>query len=349
MSKKILIVEDEEALLDMYKLKFEQAGYQVIVAEDGLSGLELARKELPDLILLDLILPEMDGYQVLGELKKDDRTKKIKVYIISNLGQNDEINKSFNSGANGYLIKANLTPSQLIEKVNQIFNGQEVGVKRAGVVVNKKQAIKPAETLVKKDQSAQFGSSEPARIKILLIEDEEVIVNMYKLRFAKAGYEVETALNGAWGLKIASQKPFDIIIMDMVMPAMFGSSEPAKIKILLIEDEEVIVNMYKLRFIKAGYEVETARNGAWGLKLANQKPFDIIIMDMVMPAMDGYEAIKRLKSDDKTKNIPVIVISNSAQDADIERAKQCGAVNYLLKSQITPARLVKEVEKFVKK
>jgi len=284
MSKKILIVEDEEALLDMYKLKFEQAGYQVIVAEDGLSGLELARKELPDLILLDLILPEMDGYQVLGELKKDDRTKKIKVYIISNLGQNDEINKSFNSGANGYLIKANLTPSQLIEKVNQIFNGQEVGVKRAGVVVNKKQAIKPTETLVKKDQLAQFGSS-----------------------------------------------------------------EPAKIKILLIEDEEVIVNMYKLRFIKAGYEVETARNGAWGLKLANQKPFDIIIMDMVMPAMDGYKAIKRLKSDDKTKNIPVIVISNSAQDADIERAKQCGAVNYLLKSQITPARLVKEVEKFVKK
>ncbi|MBU1991437.1 response regulator [Patescibacteria group bacterium] len=71
MSKKILIVEDEEVLLDVYKIKFSQTDYQIITAMDGLAGLELARKELPDLILLDLILPKMDGYQVINELKKD--------------------------------------------------------------------------------------------------------------------------------------------------------------------------------------------------------------------------------------------------------------------------------------
>ncbi|MBU0647196.1 MAG: response regulator [Patescibacteria group bacterium] len=125
MSKKILIVEDEEVLLDVYKIKFSQTDYQIITAMDGLAGLELARKELPDLILLDLILPKMDGYQVINELKKDKKTKKIKIYILSNLVQNKEIEKGFQNGVDGFLIKANLTPTQLLNKVNQIFTEEE--------------------------------------------------------------------------------------------------------------------------------------------------------------------------------------------------------------------------------
>ncbi|MDO9399087.1 MAG: response regulator [bacterium] len=121
MSKKILIVEDEDVLLDVYKIKFSQSDYQIITAMDGLAGLELARKELPDLILLDLILPKMDGYQVITELKKDNKTKKIKIYILSNLVQNKEIERGYKNGVDGYLVKANLTPTQLLNKVNQIF------------------------------------------------------------------------------------------------------------------------------------------------------------------------------------------------------------------------------------
>ncbi|MEK7557607.1 MAG: response regulator [Patescibacteria group bacterium] len=125
MSKKILIVEDEDVLLDVYKMKFLQTNYQIITAMDGLAGLELARKESPDLILLDLILPKMDGYQVINELKKDKKTKKIKIYILSNLVQNKEIEKGFQEGVDGFLIKANLTPTQLLNKVNQIFAEEE--------------------------------------------------------------------------------------------------------------------------------------------------------------------------------------------------------------------------------
>ena len=125
MFKKILIVEDEDVLLDVYKMKFLQTNYQIITAMDGLAGLELARKESPDLILLDLILPKMDGYQVINELKKDKKTKKIKIYILSNLVQNKEIEKGFQEGVDGFLIKANLTPTQLLNKVNQIFAEEE--------------------------------------------------------------------------------------------------------------------------------------------------------------------------------------------------------------------------------
>ena len=129
MAKKILIVEDEEYLADMYKIKFESEGYAVIVAIDGETGIQLAQSVKPDLILLDLVLPRMDGFQVLKELRHDGRTKDIIIYILSNLGQDEEIKKGFADGANGYLIKANLTPAQLMDYVERIFAGEKVGIK----------------------------------------------------------------------------------------------------------------------------------------------------------------------------------------------------------------------------
>jgi DNA-binding response OmpR family regulator len=268
---KILIVEDEEYLAEMYKIKFEQAGYAAVTARDGEEGFDLAKKEQPDLILLDLILPKLDGFKVLAKLRKEPSTKKTKVFILSNLGQSDEVSKGMKTGADGYFIKANLTPSQLLEKVNAIFNNNGA----AG-----------------KDK------------KNLIIHDEN---------FEHQAVEKKSA------------------------------------KILLIEDEEAIISMYKLRFNKEGFQIEVAKNGAWGLKLAKQKKFDIILLDMVMPAMNGYEAIKALKADDNTKNVPIIILSNSAQDRDIKEAKKLGAAACLLKSMITPAKLVKEVEKILGK
>ncbi len=268
---KILIVEDEEYLSDMYKLKFEQEGYTVAIARDGEEAFLLAKKEQPDLVLLDLILPKLDGFKVLEKLRKEPSTKKIKVIILSNLGQSDEVNKGLASGADGYFIKANLTPSQLLEKVNAVFNNQG-------------------------------KAAENEKDKMIHIENFEH--------------------------QAAAKKPA---------------------KILLIEDEEAIINMYKLRFDKEGFQIEVAKNGAWGLKLARQKKFDIILLDMVMPAMNGYEAIKALKSDDNTKDVPIIILSNSAQDQDIAKAKKLGAAACLLKSMITPAKLVQEVEKILSK
>jgi CheY-like chemotaxis protein len=115
--KKILIIEDEEFLLDIYKKKFEGLGFIVIARTDGNNCLELVKKEKVDLILLDIILPGKDGYQILEELKKDRQTSPIKVVVLSNLGQKEEIDKALKLGATDYVIKANLTPKELVEKV----------------------------------------------------------------------------------------------------------------------------------------------------------------------------------------------------------------------------------------
>lgn len=122
MSKKILIVEDESFIAEMYKIKFESFGYLVAIARDGVEGVQMAYEFLPDLILLDLVMPHKDGYQTLKELKEGDKTRSIRVFILSNLGQKEEVEKGLKVGADGFFIKAHLTPSQLLEQVNKIFS-----------------------------------------------------------------------------------------------------------------------------------------------------------------------------------------------------------------------------------
>ncbi len=115
--KKVLIVEDEESLAQMYQTKFENEGYEVLVANDGSEGIEKAKKEKPDIILLDIILPKKDGFMVLKELKADKTTANIKIIMLTNLGQDEDVTKGKKLGALDYLVKANLTPAQLVDKV----------------------------------------------------------------------------------------------------------------------------------------------------------------------------------------------------------------------------------------
>ncbi len=121
MAKKILIVEDEAFIAEMYKIKFESDDYEVILAHDGNEGVELAYEFLPDLILLDLMMPHKDGYQTLREIRAGEKTKALRVFILSNLGQKEEIDKGMELGADGFFVKAHLTPTQLLEKVNEIL------------------------------------------------------------------------------------------------------------------------------------------------------------------------------------------------------------------------------------
>jgi len=119
--KKILIIEDEKNLADMYKLRFEQGDYQVLAAYNGFPGVEMAIKEKPDLVLLDIIMPYKDGYQVIQDLKREPQTKDIPIIIFSNLGQKEEIEKGLKLGAVDYLVKTDLTPSEALEKVRAFF------------------------------------------------------------------------------------------------------------------------------------------------------------------------------------------------------------------------------------
>lgn len=119
---KVAIVEDDMAISQMYRLKFETEGYQVQTADNGKLGLELAEEFKPDIILLDLMMPEMTGDQMLAELRKKSWGKDITVIILTNMGEEEAPKSLRELGVHSFIVKAEMTPRQVAERVKQALN-----------------------------------------------------------------------------------------------------------------------------------------------------------------------------------------------------------------------------------
>jgi DNA-binding response OmpR family regulator len=117
----VLLVEDDTFLANIYKTKFEMEGFKVSVAENGEAGFNEAKKKNPDVVLLDILLPKLDGFAVLEKLKKDTDVQNIPVILLTNLGQKDDVEKGLELGAADYLIKAHFKPSETVEKVKKVL------------------------------------------------------------------------------------------------------------------------------------------------------------------------------------------------------------------------------------
>lgn len=120
--QKILIVEDDPFLSKMYLAKLEETGYEVDTALDGEEALKkVGENPALSLVLLDIVLPKADGFEILGKIKSDPKLKNIKVILLSNLGQEEDVKKGMDLGADDYLIKAHFTPSEVIQKIKKFF------------------------------------------------------------------------------------------------------------------------------------------------------------------------------------------------------------------------------------
>ena len=119
--KKILFIEDESALQKTFGENLKQEGYEMISALDGETGLRLAKSEKPDLILLDLILPKIHGFDVLKKLKGDKETKDIPVIVLTNLEKIEDVDKALELGATTYLIKAQYSLEEVVEKIKKVL------------------------------------------------------------------------------------------------------------------------------------------------------------------------------------------------------------------------------------
>ncbi|TAK95802.1 response regulator [Patescibacteria group bacterium] len=270
---KIIIVEDDPMIAEIYSKKFQVAGFDVTVASSGKEVLKVAREGEFDLILLDMIMSEMGGLEVLEELKKSGKySPKMKVVMFSNLADVEEQNKAFAKGADGYLLKSHYSPSDLVREVERILG----------------------------EYAEQAHNKER---------------------------ENESAEN------IANGK----------------TEKSGKKRILFIEDEDIFIELFGKKLMDDGFEVEFAKNGAWGMKEAMDKDFDLIIMDVVMPSMTGREILERLQLEERTKKIPVLVLSASAADEDLKIMEGMGIVASFVKTHVVPSDLSKKVHEIFNK
>ena len=122
MAVKVAIIEDDQAISQMYRIKFESEGYDVDTAENGKLGLELCEKMIPDIILLDLMMPEMNGDEMLEKLRKTTWGKKIKVVILTNMGEQEIPASVKQLNVSAVILKADMTPRQVAELVKKTIN-----------------------------------------------------------------------------------------------------------------------------------------------------------------------------------------------------------------------------------
>ena len=118
-------------------------------------------------------------------------------------------------------------------------------------------------------------------------------------------------------------------------------------KVLVVEDDQFLSNAYKLKLSKSGFDVSVASDGEIGIKLMKEDKPDIVLLDLIMPNVDGFTCLESIKADDSLKDVPVIVASNLGQDEDVERAKSLGAVDFIIKSNISIEEIVEKVKAVV--
>jgi len=200
---KVLIIEDEEILLDVLSKKLEKENFEVIKSTDGENGLQKAIDSKPDIILLDIVLPKLDGYEVLARLKEKYGETIPPVIIISNSGQPVELEKAISLGAKDYIVKVQFTPEEVIEKMKRLLSPTE----------------KPAGK-ISKQPSVTAGKGDGTRV--LVVEDDQFLRDLLDSKLKREGFEVILAIDGVEGLdKISSDKP-DIILLDIILPGVSG-------------------------------------------------------------------------------------------------------------------------------
>ncbi len=259
--------------LNVMKAKLEYEGYDVVAATDGQMGYNMLDSEHPDLVLLDIMLPKMNGFDFLAKAKNEGKI--IPIIVVSNSGQPVEIDKALKLGAKDYLIKAEFNPSDVLEKAEKVLG-----------LSPRKQA-----TMTDKD-SAGPGESQQDR----------------------------------------TQK---------------GKS--GKTKILIVEDDKFLRDLILQKLQREGFETVPALDGEEGLRLAKEKMPDLMLLDLILPGLDGFEVLKQLKSDGGTKSIPIIVLSNLGQKEDMDRAFAGGAEDFMVKANFTPGEIIAKIKQILQK
>src|SRR3989338_6044646 len=266
--KKILIIEDDVFLGDVLNQKLANEGFSTLLARDGREGYEKIKSFKPDLILLDIILPNMNGYEILEAKQKDSGIAGIPVIIVSNSGQPVEINRALALGVKDYLVKAQFDP-------------------------------------------------------------EEVLVKMRAQ------------------LRIAEEHPDSSGALNSLENAINQKSSPGSLegkKIVWVEDDQFLNDIIARRLSTTKCLFFHANEGEEALKIIDKEIPDIIMLDIILSGMDGFEILRRIKNDPKIKHIPVMLLSNLGQKSDIEKGKTLGAARFLIKATVTPNEIIDQIK-----
>lgn len=258
-SKKILIVDDDTLNVKLLSVQLATKGYQVLKAYDGMSALEAVQKNNPDLILLDIMMPGMDGYEVTSRLKSDSSTRDIPIILVTALTGEDDKKKGLDAGAD--------------EFINKPIDYPELDARIISL-------------LRLKEYQEQLGSRK---------KSEELVIN-------------------------GSQGKLRIIERERNLPT-----------VLVADDDPVSIGVMKRFLSKIPCNIEMALSGEETIRCVQEKKIDVILLDLMLPNMNGFEVCQRIKGSEETCPIQVVMITNLTDTASKLKGIESGTDDFLVK------------------
>lgn len=244
--KKILIVEDDLVLLNLLKNKLVKTGFEAVSVEKGSLVLKTVEEERPDLVLLDLVLPDADGLSILEEMRNNVLTSSIPVIIVSNSGEQFELSRAQSLGISAYLIKTEFDPQEVVDKINSFFNQNFPLDKNA-----EKEEVK---TVFEESRPANYSAN---KIKVMIVEDDKFLRELLSQKIIKDGMDAVSASSAEEADAAVKKEKPALILLDIVLPGQSGFDFLKMIKsIPLLSDIPVII----LSNLGEEKDFETAKN-----------------------------------------------------------------------------------------
>jgi len=348
---KILLVDDDPLIQHLVGGELERDGFRVIVADDGVQALRLAREHRPAVILLDIHLPRLHGWEVLAELKTDPTIAGIPVIILS---VEEQRARGFSMGACEYLVKP-VEPDRLTSVVRKAIApgggdvlvvdddpetrrlvcrhlqgaGFTVAEARDGEEALLRTRVSPPALLILDLVMPNVDGfevlrrlrEEGTRVPIVVLTGKQLDRNeerMLREALARVVHKGGSALDSvlAEARRLATEQP---TIQAARLP-----------KILYVEDSPQNRDIVR-RYLSTEYDLIEADDGEHGIERASRDGPDLILMDLSLPRLDGWEATKRIKADPKLRDIPVVALTAHASREDQDRARRAGCIDYLTK------------------
>ncbi len=365
---RVLVIDDDRDALDVMRRFLSKEGFDVLTARGGREGLKLARELHPSLITLDVLMPELDGWHVLRALKSSELAS-IPVIMLTIV---DERSKGYALGASDYITKPidwtrlrailqHLSGSPSSKDILLIEDDERMRRLLASRLAVEGWRIVEAEN--SREGLKQLAQRRPSLILLdLMMPEMDGFKFIEELRSDAAFKDIPVVVITATDLSDADRKRLNNGIVEFVskagcthdelltresatsshtsFPSMDCNGEPrAMVRILYIEDNEDNIYMMSHRLHRRGYEVLVARDGAEGLAQAKSQAPDLILMDLGLPVLDGWEVTQQLRTAPETAAVPIIALSAHTMPEDRERALAAGCNDFVAKPTNFPLLL----------
>jgi CheY-like chemotaxis protein len=378
-TQKVMVVDDNLIERSEVCNIVRSKNFKVLEADNGLHCLEMLKTELPDLILLDLMMPEMDGFELLDLIRLDPRTKHIPVIVITSKDLSSQEKEALQGKISSLLVKGTFDSDRVLHELTRLLRGME--------------------------ETMYYPVGKKPRI--LLVDDNEIVILQIKTVLEPAGYDIDIAHGGEEALEYTKTTVPDGIILDLMMPAVDGfmvlesirdiettrevpvliltaknlthddlsrlksnnikqllhkgdvdkkellakvqlmlkkEVNPVKPKILLVEDNPD--NVTTVRAVLGGnFDIEDAGDGLTALELLKHYNPNLILLDMGLPRMDGLNVLRKIKENPLRHHIPVIALTAHAMKDDREKYLKAGCSDYISKP-FDPDLLVAKVNEW---